>query len=196
MLKYFQQLLRRAPASGQEASWQPAAVPTPRQAQRYRAWVAADAPAGWLKAYFKAYHLTKGGAASRRLPRVELLQEENRRGALLFYDAAWQAEHFQFLYQLLSERVAALGYHRACHDQRRRCQEPYHELAVKQLFKPDPTDCPDSGRCNQRFGLVTLDMVGVNDQPLFIRLSTNPVREDCFTAPKTFEELLAAVFSC
>ena len=187
--------MRRSPAADQ-ATWQPAAEPTPRQAQRYRAWVAADAPAGWLKAYFKAYHLAKAGASSTRLPRVELLQEESRRGALLFYDPAWQAEHFQFLYQLLSERTTTLGYHRACHDQRRRCQEQLHELAVKQLFKPNPTDCPDSGRCNQRFGLVTLDLVGVNDQPLFIRLSTNPVREDCFTPPRSFEELLAALLSC
>ncbi|RZK46495.1 MAG: hypothetical protein EOO59_19220 [Hymenobacter sp.] len=68
---------------------------------------------------------------------------------------------------------------------------------MKQLFKPAPTDCAQSGRCNQRFGLVHLDLVHLNDEPLFIRLSTNPVREAevHFTIAQSFEALLEALFN-
>ena len=39
-----------------------------------------------------------------------------------------------------------------------------------------------------------VDFIRVNGQPLFIRLSSNAVREPHFTAPKPFDELLAALF--
>ena len=192
MLDFLQQLFarRRAPAPG----WQPATEPTPAQAQAHATWRAGRVYRNWLGPYYKAYHLLKGGIASRRGPRVELLREENRQGALFFYDPSMGPANFEHLYQLLGERVAELGYYRACHDQRQRQQASLHELAVKQLFKPQPTACAHSGRCNQRFGLVHLDLVLVNNEPLFIRFSTNPVREAHFTPAQSFEGLLQAVF--
>jgi hypothetical protein len=166
---------------------------TPEHAQQHARWVADEVYRNWLGPYFKAYHLRKGGAGGKRGLRVELLREEGRQGALLFYDPSIGPGNFGHLYELLGERLAALGYHRACHDQRQRRHEQHHETAHKQLFKPKPTDCAESGRCNQRYGLVTLDLVGVNGQPLFIRLSSNPVHESHFTTPKSFEELLATL---
>ena len=147
----------------------------------------------WVGPYYKAYHLRKGGAGGRRGLRVELLREEGRQGALLFYDASIGPGNFRHLYELLGERIVALGYHRACHDQRQRHHLEHCETTHKQFFKPNPTDCAESGRCNQRYGLVTLDYVRVNGEPLFIRLSSNAVCEPHFTAPKSFEELLAAL---
>jgi len=194
VLHFLQQLFgRRAGADAAAATWQPAQVATPEQAGRHASWVAGQVYRNWLGPYFKAYHLRKGGAGGKRGLRVELLREEGRQGALLFYDDSIGPGNFGHLYELLGERLTALGYHRACHDQRQRRHEQHHETVRKQLFKPNPTDCAQSGRCNQRYGLVTLDLVSVNDQPLFIRLSSNPVRESHFTAPKSFEELLAAL---
>lgn len=192
MLDFLQQLFarRRAPAAG----WQPAAEPTPAQAQRHAAWLAGRVYRNWLGPYYKAYHLLKGGIASRRGPRVELVREEHRQGALFFYEPSIGAGNFEHLFQLLGARVAQLGYYRACHDHRQRQQADLRELTVKQLFKPQPTDCTLSGRCNQRFGLVHLDLVLVNGQPLFIRFSTNPVHEAHFTPAQSFEGLLQAVF--
>lgn len=194
MLQFLQQLFgRRAGASAATAAWQPARVATPEQARRHAAWVADKVYLNWLAPYFKAYHLRKGGAGGRRGLRVELLHEEGRQGALFFYDPSIGPGNFRHLYELLGERIEALGYHRACHDQRQRCHERHQEITCKQLFKPNPTDCAECGRCDQRYGLVTLDFVRVNGQPLFMRLSSNAVREPHFTAPKSFEALLAAL---
>jgi len=194
VLHFLQQLFgRRTGADAAAATWQPARVPTPEQAREHASWVSEQVYRNWLGPYYKAYHLRKGGAGGKRGLRVELLREEGRQGALFFYDNSIGPGNFGHLYELLGERLTTLGYHRACHDQRQRRHEQHHETAHKQLFKPNPTDCVESGRCNQRYGLVTLDLVGVNGQPLFIRLSSNPVCEPHFTAPKTFEELLAAL---
>ena len=194
MLHFLQQLFgRRAGADAAAATWQPARAATPEQVQRHARWVAEQVYRNWLAPYYKAYHLRKGGAGGKRGFRAELLREEGRQGALFFYDSSIGPGNFGHLYELLGERIAALGYRRACHDQRQRRHEQHHETAHKQLFKPNPTDCAASGRCDQRYGLVTLDLVSVDDEPLFIRLSSNPVRESHFTAPKAFEELLATL---
>jgi hypothetical protein len=194
VLHFLQQLFgRHAGADAAAATWQPAGTPTPKQVQRHAEWVANKVYLNWLGPYYKAYHLRKGGAGGKRGLRVDLLREEGRQGALFFYDATIGPGNFRHLYELLGERITALGYHRACHDQRQRCHEQHREITHKQLFKPNPTDCAESGRCNQRYGLITLDFVQVNGQPMFIRLSSNAVREPHFTAPKSFEQLLAAL---
>jgi len=192
VLQFIQQLFQRR--AGAAAGWQPAAEPTPAQAQRHAAWVAERVYRNWLGPYFKAYHLRKGGAGGRRGFRVDLLHDDGRQGALFFYDPSIGPGNFEHLYQLLGERITALGYRRACHDCRQRHHQQLREHTVKQFFKPNPTDCTESGRCDQRFGLITLDLVGVNDRPMFIRLSTNPVHEEHFTTPQPFEALLKTVF--
>jgi hypothetical protein len=193
VLQLIHQLFQRR-RSGAGPDWQPAAEPTPAQAQRHAAWVAERVYRNWLGPYFKAYHLKKGGAGGRRGLRVELLHENGRQGALFFYDPTIGPGNFEHLYQLLGERIVGLGYHRGCHDCRQRRHEQLREHTIKQLFKPNPTDCAESGRCNQRYGLITLDLVVLNGQPLFIRLSTNPVQEACFTSPQSFEALLKTIF--
>ncbi|HET9506110.1 MAG TPA: hypothetical protein VFO93_21400 [Hymenobacter sp.] len=194
MLHFLQQLFGRRTAAGTDAAaWQPARCATPRQARQHAAWVAEKVYRNWLGPYYKAYHLRKGGAAGRRGLRVELLREPGRQGALLYYDDSIGPGNFRHVYELLGERIASLGYHRACHDQRQRHCAQHHETTYKQLFKPNPTDCAQSGRCNQRYGLVTLDLVQVDGQPFFIRLSCNPLQEPCFTTAHPFDELLAAL---
>jgi hypothetical protein len=193
VLQLIQQLFQRR-SGGAGADWQPATQPTAAQAQRHQAWVAERVYRNWLGPYFKAYHLRKGGAGGQRGLRVELLHEDGRQGALLFYDPSIGPGNFEHLYHLLGERITALGYRRACHDCRQRHREQLREHTVKQFFKPTPTDCTETGRCNQRYGLITLDLVGVNDRPLFIRLSTNPVQESSFTPAQSFEALLKTVF--
>ena len=194
VLHFIQQLFgQRAAAGSGAATWQPARRPTPQQARKHAAWVAEKVYRNWLGPYYKAYHLRKGGAGGRRGLRVELLREPGRQGALLYYDDSIGPGNFRHLYELLGERITVLGYHQACHDQRQRQHEQHHETTYKQLFKPNPTDCAESGRCNQRYGLVTLDFISVNNQPFFIRLTHNPVHESCFTTARSFEDLLAAL---
>ena len=195
LFRFLQQLFASgagAPASSPGA-WQPYAL-TAAQQTRHRAWVADRVYRNWLGPYYKAYHLRKGGAGGNRGFRVQLLRESGRQGGLFFYDPSIGPGNFRHLFEHLGERVQALGYHRASADQGTRQHRHHAETTLKQFFKPRPLDCPDSGRCDQRFGLLTLDLVSLNGQPMFIRVAANPVQEPGFTPAAPFAELMRAVF--
>ncbi len=192
MFNFISQLLRSSPAAA-PAAWRPVAL-TSGQRQRHGRWLADEVYLNWLAPYFKAYHLQKGGAGGRRGLRVELLREPNRQGALFYYDASINPGNFRHFFEHIGERIIALGYHCACADGRTQTHEHHTENTLKQFFKPDPTDCPYSGQCNQRFGLITLDLLSVNGQPLLIRLVSNPIENSSFAPAASFEALLQAVF--
>lgn len=195
LFRFLQQLFAPGSAGPTPASdtWRPYVLTATQQA-RHRAWVADKVYRNWLGPYYKAYHLRKGGAGGQRGLRVQLLHEPGRQGGLFFYDPSIGPGNFRHLFEHLGERVRALGYHQACADQCTRQHRHHAESTLKQLFKPLPLDCPQSGRCNQRYGLITIDLVSVNGQPLFIRVAANPVHEPGFTPAAPFEELLRAVF--
>ena len=192
LLHFLQKLFRTKAAA--PAAWQ-AVAPTPAQARRHARWVEQRVFLNWLEPYFKAYHLQKGGAGGRRGLQVQPLQEAGRDGALLFYDVSIGPGNFRHFYEHLGEQVLGLGYHRACADQCTQRKEHLAETTLKQLFKPNPTDCPATGDCDQRFGLVTIDSVAVNGEPLFIRVASNAVRQPGFTPAASFEELLRALLA-
>lgn len=187
MFDFIQTLFR--PKKASPAAWHAVRL-SPAQARRHALWVEQRVFLNWLGPYYKAYHLRKGGAAGARGLRVQLLHETGRQGALFFFDPSIGPGNFRHFYEHLGERVLGLGYHRACADQCTKRLEHHTESTLKQLFKPNPTDCPKTGRCNQRFGLVTVDLVSVDGQPMFIRLTSNAVLEPAFTKANSFDELL------
>ena len=187
MLHFIQELFRSKAAA--PAAWH-AVVFTSAQAHRHDRWVQQRVFLNWLEPYFKAYHLQKGRAGGRRGLQVQPLREVGREGALFHYDVSIGPGNFRHFYEYLGERLLGLGYHRSCADQCTQRKQHLAETMLKQLFKPNPTDCPDTGDCNQRFGLVTIDLVEVNGEPMFIRLASNAVRQPGFTQAAPFEELL------
>ncbi|GAA4022791.1 hypothetical protein GCM10022409_03240 [Hymenobacter glaciei] len=187
MIQFIQNLFRSKATA--PAAWQ-SVVLTPAQARRHARWVEQHVFLNWLEPYFKAYHLHKIGAGGRRGFQVQPLLEAGREGALFFYDASIGPGNFRHFYEHLGERLLGMGYHRGCADQCTRRKQHLVETTLKQLFKPNPTDCPDTGDCNQRFGLVTIDLIAVNGEPLFIRIASNAVRQPGFTPAASFEELL------
>ena len=190
MFHFIQKLFRPKTAAG--THWHAVKL-TPAQARRHADWVQQHVFLNWLGPYYKAYHLRKGGAAGTRGLTVQLLNERGREGALFFFDPSIGSGNFRHFYEYLGEKMQALGYHRASADQCTNRQAPHTETALKQLFKPNPTDCPTTGRCNQRYGLVTVDLVAMDGQPLFIRLASNAVLEAAFTPACSFDELLGSL---
>ena len=195
MLRFLQHLFaptKRA-AAARPPIWRPYAL-TPAQQSRHQAWVSEQVYRNWLGPYYKAYHLRKGGAGGRRGLRVQLLQEMGRRGGLFFYDTSIGPGNFRHLFELLGERIIAQGYRRACADQCQHRHPQHAENTLKQFFKPLATDCVETGHCNQRYGLLTIDLVSLDGQPAFIRVAANPVLAPGFTVVRPFEELLRELF--
>lgn len=187
MFDFIQHLF--SPKATAPAAWHAVSL-TASQARRHTRWVEQHVFLNWLEPYYKAYHLRKGGAGGNRGLQVQLLHEPGRQGAMFFFDPTIGPGNFRHLYEHLGERLLGLGYHRACADQCTLNKQHLRETTIKQLFKPNPTDCPDTGHCNQRFGLVTIDLVAVNGQPMLIRLTSNAVLQPGFTPASSFDELL------
>lgn len=190
MLDFIQNLFR--PQAAAPPAWH-AVTLSPAQAKRHARWVEQRVYLNWLGPYFKAYHLRKGGAAGSRGFQVQLVQEHGRQGALLLYHPSIGPGNFRHFFEHVGERLVALGYHRACADKLSNPLEHHTETTLKQFFKPNPTDCPKTGQCNQRFGLVTIDLVDVDGQPIFIRIASNAVLEPWFTPAASFDDLLKAL---
>lgn len=184
------QLFRTKPPTA--ASWHPAVL-SPAEVQRHAHWVEQHVYLNWLGPYFKAYHLRKGGAAGVRGLQVQLLQENGRQGAMLFFDDLIGPGNFRHFFEYLGGRLVDLGYHRACADQCTKLHAQHTESILKHLFKPNPTDCPRTGLCDQRYGLVTMDLVTMDDQPIFIRIASNAVLQPGFTPAASLDDLLKAL---
>jgi hypothetical protein len=187
LFNFIQKLFR--PKAGAPGLWHAVKL-SPAQVERHRSWLEERVYLNWLGPYFKAYHLHKGGASGNRGFQVMPLQEPGREGVLLLFHPSIGPGNFRHFYEHLGERMVSLGYHRACADQCTQRRAQHTETTLKQLFKPNPTDCPDTGDCNQRYGLVTVDLVALNRQPMFIRVASNAVLQPGFTAAGSLDELL------
>ncbi|UOR07069.1 hypothetical protein MUN82_08205 [Hymenobacter aerilatus] len=192
MRRFLQQLFGSATTACQ-AEWRPLAR-TRAQQESYARWVQQRVYLNWMGPFFKAYHFQKTNVRGQGL-RVQLLSECGRQGALFFYDPSIGPGNFQHLFDFIRDRVLALGYHLSTSDCRRRPHAEYTETIEKHFLKPTPGDCPETGRCNQRFGNVTVDLVRINNQPGFIRFVSNPYHDNIFSPAHTFDELLDAVFN-
>ncbi|UYZ64221.1 hypothetical protein [Hymenobacter weizhouensis] len=175
------------------AEWQPLRRSAAQERVR-QAWVADQVYLNWMGPFFKAYHYQKAGLPGATF-RVQLAQEEGRRGAVFFYDPSIGPGNFRHLFDFVRDRVLRLGYNLASSDERRLRHPRYTETVSKHFLKPQPHDCTSTGRCNQRFGNVTIDLVSINGQPGFLRLLSNPFTDDIFTPAASFDELMDAVFN-
>ncbi|RSK24051.1 hypothetical protein [Hymenobacter metallilatus] len=175
------------------ADWQPLQRKPAHERVRQQ-WLAQAVYLNWMAPYFKAYHYEKAGLPGSRF-RVQLARQEHPRGAVFLYDPSIGPGNFQHLFDFVRDRVLALGYHLGAADQRTVQHESYQETTQKYFLKPQPNDCSSSGRCNQRFGNVTVDLVSINGQPGFLRLASNPFTDDIFTPAASFDELVDAIFN-
>ncbi|QJX48503.1 hypothetical protein HMJ29_16905 [Hymenobacter taeanensis] len=186
--------LKKLFSSGSAASatdWQPLQRSAAEERLRQQ-WVQEQVYLNWMGPYFKAYHYQKAGLPNATF-RVQLLHEEGRQGALFFYDPSIGPGNFRHLFDFMRDRVVALGYNLSTSDQRSVHHASYTETIYKHFLKPQPRDCTQTGRCNQLYGNITIDLVSINGQPGFLRLFSNPFANDIFTPAHSFDEMLAAI---
>ncbi|WP_226268522.1 hypothetical protein [Hymenobacter pini] len=180
------------PASA-SAEWQPLQRRPAHERVRQQ-WLEQQVFRNWMAPFFKAYHYQKAGLPGAPF-RVQLIKEEHRHGAVFLYDPSIGPGNFQHLFDYLRDRVLSLGYHLGAADERTTRHESFSESTQKYFLKPRPNDCSSSGRCNQLFGNITVDLVRINGQPGFIRLFSNPFTDSIFTPAASFDELIDAVFN-
>lgn len=189
MFKHLAHLFSRRSAQDCKSEWHPLAR-TAAEQRTHAQWITQQVYLNWAGPYFKAYHFCKANITNGQGLRVQLLKEAGRQGAVFFFDPSIGPGNFQHFFDFLRDRVLALGYNLSTSDQRTHRHPRYTETIYKHFLKPQPTDCSQTGRCNQRFGTVTIDLVLINKQPGFIRFFSNPYQDAIFTHAHSFDELL------
>ncbi|UOQ70738.1 hypothetical protein [Hymenobacter cellulosilyticus] len=192
MLSFFKKIFSGRSAAG-PTNWQPL-TRTAAQLRAHEQWVAQQVYLNWMGPFFKAYHFQKTGVCAKQL-RVQLIRDEARQGALFFYDPSIGPGNFRHLFDFIRDQVMRLGYNAAVSDKRFVKHERYAECIEKHFLKPQPNDCTATGRCNQRFGNVTVDLVSINGQPGFIRFFANPYQDTIFTPAAPFDALMDTLFN-
>ncbi|GAB3223979.1 hypothetical protein GCM10027346_03620 [Hymenobacter seoulensis] len=190
MLNRFKHIFTGRPSPSSD--WHPLQRSAAEEQVRQQ-WLAQQVYLNWMGPYFKAYHYQKAGLPGARF-RVQLLRDPRRQGAVFLYDPSIGPGNFRHLFDFIRDRVLALGYHLGASDQRTVQHDEYSETTLKHFLKPQPKDCTSTGRCNQAYGNITIDLVKINDQPGFIRVFSNPFDDSIFTPAHTFDELMEAVF--
>jgi len=174
-------------------------LPTCRKLKRsaaykvaYKKWVTAQVYLHWTGSFHKAYHYRKAGLAHAF--RVQLIEEENRKGAIFFHDPAISTENFNFLFDFLKDRVLELNYRLHSMDALENRHARYKEQVEKYFLLPPASDVPGGSLCNQLYGNITLDYIKINSHPGYIRLRANTYTDPYFSKPQPFMDLLDKLF--
>lgn len=163
----------------------------PKYKEAYKGWVQQQVYLNWTRPFFKSYHYQKAGLPAEF--RVQLVEAENMRGAIFFYDPSIGNNNFTYFFDLLKDRVAEQGYTVHSCDKLQVRHERYTEQIEKHLLTPPASDLPGSSLCNQLYGNVVLDYVLVNKHPGYIRFIVNTYNDPYFSKPLPFDELLEQV---
>ncbi len=155
---------------------------------RFEAWNKSTQSQILVGAFNKAYHYQKAGL--RHAYRVQLLHENHRNGAVLFYDPSLKADEFSFLFDYLKDQALALGYKLKSAHKRKLSYDKDIQATETYLLTPLPHDVPGTQLCDQRFGHILIDHTKINGRPGYIRIITEEIPDQHFSQPKPFRELL------
>ncbi|NDK55468.1 hypothetical protein [Pontibacter fetidus] len=162
-----------------------------RYQARYNAWLKQGAHGELVTNFYKACHYKKAGIACSY--RVQLIEERNRQGVILFYAPTIDATEFSYFFDFLKDQVLQQGYQLHSTDKRKLKHERYTQDTETYLLTPLPANLPGTAICNQLYGNILIDFTRVNQHAGYIRFITDTFTDTYFSAPLPFSDLLTNV---
>lgn len=163
-----------------------------RYQARYKAWLKSAALTKLVSNFYKAYHYKKAGVQCSY--RVQLVQELNRHGVILFYTPGIDQAAFSFLFDYLKDQALLQGYQLHSADRRKIKHERYTQHTETYILTPLPVNLPDGKICNQLYGNILIDYTRINNHPGYIRFITDTYTDKYFSEPLRFSDLLTNIF--
>lgn len=160
-----------------------------RYLAKYKVWLESGAAIAVGNAFFKAYHYKKAGVTCPY--RIQLIDEQQRQGVILFYTPALKVQEFSFLFDYIKEQVVLQGYQLRTADRRKLPHKRYTQHTETYCLTPTPSDMAGTKLCNQLYGNILIDYTLINNHPGYIRLIADPYKDVHFSDPLPFPELLS-----
>lgn len=119
-------------------------------------------------------------------------------GFMLRFLAETDPLHFQHLFDFLKDQVKTLQYLPYTSDVRTFDRENFVERIERHYLKPswrtlNTKEVNDSGKMNQLYGNITVELVYQNDIPQFIKFVCHHYSDSKFSEPKPFTELVRLI---
>ena len=119
-------------------------------------------------------------------------------GFMLRFLAETDPKHFQHLFDFLKDQVKTLQYVSYTSDVRTFDRDGFVERIERHYLKPswrklNTKEVNDSGKMNQLYGNITIELVFQDDIPRFIKFVSQHYSDSKFSEPKPFAELMRLV---
>lgn len=147
---------------------------------------------------FIAEQYEKSLASEENVSLFRVLQSGSSGGFILRYLEASSALHFQHLFDYLKDQVRAQRYIIYTSDVRTYDKPNGVERIERHYLKPswrvlNRKEVNDTGKMNQLYGNITIELHKLNDQPQFLKFLCQYYSDSKFSTPMPFKELMAHV---
>lgn len=119
-------------------------------------------------------------------------------GFMLRFLADTEPAHFRHLFDFLKDQVKKLKYVPYTSDVRTYDREKHVERIERHYLKPswrilNTKEVNDSGKMNQLYGNITIELVYHDDVPQFLKFVSQHYSDSKFSDPKPFSELIRLI---
>jgi hypothetical protein len=147
-----------------------------------------------LKKISKSYQLKKLGEESDI--QVHILKLSSAQGIAITYHSSIEVNHFLHLFDLWKDRILREGYILNIAE-RQFFNEKDHVKKVEKYYLKTPIsrNIIENQKIEQKFGNILLELIFINDKPLYLKLLATTYSDRMYNLPYPFENLLNVIFS-
>ena len=156
----------------------------------YQEWKDSDRPGHIISDYSKSYYLKHSGIESE--PGVHVFNSPAANGFAFTYHPSLGKDEFQYLFDLLADKVKLLGYRMVNSDVYVAEKADFIETREKHYLKP-PLSAFDK-TTDQYYGNILVEYIKVNDEPSYIKLLANTYSDRLYMEPRPYNELIEHLF--
>ncbi|MFT4834933.1 MAG: hypothetical protein ACI83W_001956 [Marinoscillum sp.] len=158
---------------------------------QYQHWVQSDKPMAFLERVANSYQLKQNDQIGD--PDVHLFSSSQSNGFAISYNDGLNQQEFQFFFDWLAERVAAMGYKKANSDCTVSIKNDRLEKLEKHYMKPIQSG--DGPPFDQFFGNILIEYILIDDRPSYLKFVANTYSDRSYKEAINFDELVRFLFT-
>lgn len=158
---------------------------------QYQHWVQSDRPMEFLARVADSYHLKQNDQVGN--PDVHLFTSSQSNGFAISYNDRLNQNEFQFFFDWLAERVAAMDYKKSNSDSTVSIKNDRLEQVEKHYMKPIQTG--DGPPYDQFFGNILIEYILIDDRPSYLKFVANTYSDRSYNKAISFDELVRFLFT-
>jgi hypothetical protein len=147
-----------------------------------------------LKKISKSYQLKKLGEESDI--QIHILKLSSAQGIAISYHSSIEKIHFLHIFDLWKDKILMEGYILTIAERQFFNEKDHVKKVEKYYLKPDNSkNSIENQKIEQKFGNILLELIFIDDKPLYLKLLATNYSDRMYNLPYPFENLLTVIFS-